>query len=781
MDHIKDNSGMSLYTAERRTTMSKLRNIFPWRINKLFFRIFSYFAALLIPVLLIGGIYYFHLLYVEKEELSEKIARNLSASTQTLDIYLQMAQEVSTNFFHDESIRRLLLPYDQLTLSEKAEIAVIPRVLSNNTYLLGHFVDHVFVVADEHKVYTRNGGEDFNAFFDKFYPYERYSREFWSTKLIEQKPFEILPVSRILNSGKGRVIPFAATDLIRGNPSLIVVNVSTDFILEKLEELSLFPTTRYVVVDHHGEVVVSTLGASVAGDPSFTQSLMQKSYSVTSIRSDKFDWTFYSYTPEVEFRQEASKILPLIISICLLLLLFGFVLAIYFSSTLYAPIRKIRNVLVNQEIGQEMGTSLKRRDEFEIIDDRIHTLLQYNNNFQHKIRVISEEYFEQIFSQWIQGIEIANGAEFHEQIVERFGFHKPYFVCSMIRFHFKKAFYKDIQDVDRLLILGRLKNIIDGLLNAHANSYVFDYKEYSFISISNIDRDEEQKIAEGLREIIGTFEYDSGYCTVNIGIGKMYNGINDISKSFNDAMTVISAADEDDKNSTISDSATLEIHNRYLYSLIDENKLLNYVKSADMASLELTLDDIIQRNRDNGVSYHFLALLIADLYKTGLRLSAEIGIDFNLLLDETGHNKLIGKTSKSLDFKEQYELLLQFYQRLVDHFRADPDQKQDDFVPALLTYIQSNYKEDLYLEHLAEQIGKSPKYLSRAFRERTGIGLIEHIHQVRMERAKQLLIQTDSSVNDISSQVGIYSRTTFARLFKKYVGISPMDYRNINR
>lgn len=107
---------------------------------------------------------------------------------------------------------------------------------------------------------------------------------------------------------------------------------------------------------------------------------------------------------------------------------------------------------------------------------------------------------------------------------------------------------------------------------------------------------------------------------------------------------------------------------------------------------------------------------------------------------------------------------------------------QKDICVQAKTIIEKYYGDTaMSLEFLGEKIGCSPTYLSRRFKERYGISVLEFIAETRIRIAKQLLEQTDRNVKDISEVCGYLSGGTFMRTFKKREGITPGQYRDMSR
>lgn len=69
-------------------------------------------------------------------------------------------------------------------------------------------------------------------------------------------------------------------------------------------------------------------------------------------------------------------------------------------------------------------------------------------------------------------------------------------------------------------------------------------------------------------------------------------------------------------------------------------------------------------------------------------------------------------------------------------------------------------------------------YLSRFFKKQAGCGVLDYIHEIRIREAKRLMAETDSSIKDISEQVGYYNSLTFIRAFKRQEGCTPGQYRD---
>lgn len=97
-----------------------------------------------------------------------------------------------------------------------------------------------------------------------------------------------------------------------------------------------------------------------------------------------------------------------------------------------------------------------------------------------------------------------------------------------------------------------------------------------------------------------------------------------------------------------------------------------------------------------------------------------------------------------------------------------------------VAYIQANYHRDLSLEEVATHAGVSMSYLSRAFPEYVGDNFSNYLRNLRIERAKELLLFTNEYIYEIASKVGFWNSRYFSKVFHDTVGMSPVDYRRVH-
>lgn len=97
----------------------------------------------------------------------------------------------------------------------------------------------------------------------------------------------------------------------------------------------------------------------------------------------------------------------------------------------------------------------------------------------------------------------------------------------------------------------------------------------------------------------------------------------------------------------------------------------------------------------------------------------------------------------------------------------------------IINYIHQHYAAELSLSVLAEAFGKNASYLSNAFKKEVGDTLTEYISKTRIQASLRYFNTTNMSVADAANAVGISDFGYFSKLFKKYVGVSPREYKKM--
>lgn len=131
---------------------------------------------------------------------------------------------------------------------------------------------------------------------------------------------------------------------------------------------------------------------------------------------------------------------------------------------------------------------------------------------------------------------------------------------------------------------------------------------------------------------------------------------------------------------------------------------------------------------------------------------------------------------------ELMQWLDNLYLRAVAHIEGVQSKESAALSDLAVAYIQQHYTDtELSAAKLAEVLGISPSHLSRILKEGAGISFPELLLQLRMERAKQLLIEKpEIAINELCFACGYSTPSYFTSAFKKYFGVPPSKFRALH-
>jgi AraC-like DNA-binding protein/ligand-binding sensor protein len=140
------------------------------------------------------------------------------------------------------------------------------------------------------------------------------------------------------------------------------------------------------------------------------------------------------------------------------------------------------------------------------------------------------------------------------------------------------------------------------------------------------------------------------------------------------------------------------------------------------------------------------------------------------------HTRVIGP--------KQYEAMVRLLSIFAEHLSMVSNQlvvQQDNAEPQMIArareFIEEHQSEDLSLSEVAKAVNCSTFYFCKMFKKTTSLHFTEYLARVRIEKAKNLLLNPNLRISEIAYEVGFQSLTHFNRVFRRLVGESPTEYR----
>jgi len=219
---------------------------------------------------------------------------------------------------------------------------------------------------------------------------------------------------------------------------------------------------------------------------------------------------------------------------------------------------------------------------------------------------------------------------------------------------------------------------------------------------------------------------------------------------------------------------------QWRYPLESERALLQKVKIGDRIGAKEILNSILGTIlfKDIG-DLGILKVRLLELLSVLSRSAAEGVVDVPTMLE-----KNLAYVNKVMQIGTQEDLCAWISAALnefIELVYSSQDARKTTQIRPAINYIEANFDKPITLAEIARASHLSVSRLAHLFKEQMGITPIDYVTQVRIERAKELLLGTDRSCTEICFEAGYNHQSYFTRTFKSLVGMTPRQFRLQNR
>lgn len=301
-------------------------------------------------------------------------------------------------------------------------------------------------------------------------------------------------------------------------------------------------------------------------------------------------------------------------------------------------------------------------------------------------------------------------------------------------------------------------------MESNIHTYITDILCKNHIVLICILEDEKQETIENLERNIKQYLYDHNSVSYKIGIGHIVNQLDDIQKSYMNALYSMESA------SISLSSSNTEVSVIEDYPSEDIALFLQYVKNGQMSNALKVLEEVKEYLINKVNSVLFQRYICYDILTAYIKCLDQISypISKKETSDLLAHNNLV----------EFYDTLSISVKQVCESISSRNEDIQSSLQKQILDYINNNYTDpNMSRTQVADHFGISIYSLSRLFKSIIGIGLSEYITAKRMELSKQLLLITDKTITQIATEIGINDSNYFSKLFKTTWNMTPSRFR----
>lgn len=263
-------------------------------------------------------------------------------------------------------------------------------------------------------------------------------------------------------------------------------------------------------------------------------------------------------------------------------------------------------------------------------------------------------------------------------------------------------------------------------------------------------------------------------------VGKTVTSIIDISESYHNLNQLRNQKFFSNRNKSIllEDNSKEEKSTDYLLTKEEGDRIYELLYKNIESYNRTGIKEVLEETRKK-LEYTSENIESIKNFLTGilLHIKHDVSNDYKKSEIEFKSNAEMISTIQKMNFL--YEVLDYLEDQMVQIIKAIGNSTCESILSDILHYIDQNYKKNLKLETIATIFGYNSAYLGKVFTKNMGENFNSYVDKVRINYAKELVLEDKLKIYEIAENVGYKNLDYFHRKFKRYVGYSPAEYRKM--
>jgi two-component system, response regulator YesN len=633
------------------------------------------------------------------------------------------------------------------------------------------------------------------------------SWEEWMRRVSGTNQRQFIITSRKTEEGKMRsyatYISSFPADSTNQPVGSIVVMLNNDHLLKLISSIPLFNSGAVFIMNESNEVLVSSVtGAkdlsnlgpfpNAQGDkPAVYDGEPSRVYYVKSKNSEL---TYLTIVPDQIVWKESQYVRNLTYFSIGMSLVGGILLTWVFLRRNYMPL----NQLVQTFSQRANGVSTKEVNEYAFLEQTLVKTIDEKEQASLRVKQQTKQLRGNFIARLLKGRIEASIPNEEALSAFQLQFDTDDYCVLLLYLEESQAFYErlgtlQVNDPEKLLEF-IVTNVVEEVIHRSHRGYMAEVGDM-MVCLINLGS-ENKELA--LREICDAVEearqflLDQYQIGITASVSGIHGSLSNVPEAYKESLDVMEYKLVMGREDLMSyPEMRIEqgspVHYGYYYPLQVEQHLIHIVKAGDIETARQLLFDILDRNLNQpAITAEQVKFLMFDLISTLMKTVQGIGDTSADLLSEV--HLSFEHLTEMKTIKEMQQEMLVMLERVCAYTSARQAEikgkwksaEQDEFIQSILHYIEEHYQNtNLNITMVGEAFDMKPTYLSKLFKDHTGEGLLDKISQIRIERAKTLLKEEKLLLQEVMEQCGFSDLNTFSRSFKKWVGVTPGQYKKL--
>lgn len=498
---------------------------------------------------------------------------------------------------------------------------------------------------------------------------------------------------------------------------------------------------------------------------------------VSYTTSNLTGWRFVDITKRSTLLQGMDRIKVIVISVAAAYLTAAFVISFYLSRRLYRPLQSVISYIGGTEASQRGGaaSSLPSGDEAGFIR---HMFDQLARNWEtlmkekRQVDTILTDNHTAIKEKYLNDLIQGSGSD---QAAHLLGLRLDFTRFAVLTFELEEPYPWKGPDGNlqfhlfRYGLMEELGDNIEGEIFAKD-----DKRSVILLSVPPEDDDFPLEQAKKLKQ----FLLDRYSMNATIALSSIYGGEEKVRAAYEDTLEALNLKMYIGKGEILSydilsDWKSEEEAYYYPYDL--ETKLLQALLQTDKEECFNAIRQITRTVIDKKIGkaniQQLFFQLSGEIMKTLVQTRGDMSAVFG---DRPAYADVLARAETLSDMEE---CLLDMCGRIIAYHKEKRSKMTDVTLQLATDYMDANYNNNISVDTVAEYVQRSSSYLSRIFKESTGMTINDYLIQLRIKRAMELLKQLDVSIEEICREIGYANVSYFNKMFKTRTGLTPGQYR----
>jgi two-component system response regulator YesN len=493
---------------------------------------------------------------------------------------------------------------------------------------------------------------------------------------------------------------------------------------------------------------------------------------VTFRKSSYNGWSYVSVASNEQVNEQNKVIGWITLLVCIGILLVTLILAWFGSKKMYSPIQSIYTALNSVPSSVEEG---KPNGELQVIGERVDYLIRNQSQIMNELKgqqiQLKEFFMQKLFSGTI------HPADFEGKL-SLYGLDKTWPSMCVLAVQIDTLKDTRFEEVDRDLLMFAISNIVGELVLTEQRlvPIVKSDCQVTLIGSSKGGADFKEQIfalSDEIQKAINQYLE----IKVSIGISRPFSSFAETQQALHEAMTSLKIRVGLGQESILFiEDVQPQKGNLSMFPQEGEQALFDAIRAGNLEQSEQALKNFIgelfqphKQHQDYQLS---LLRLFVDILKFGQELS--------IPMDKIAEDEAIFIQSL-FKLRDVTEMEHWFWSIFVHPYVQELSNRRESqfkhISEAVIDMIKREFDSELTLEECASRINYHPHYVSRVFRQETGINFGEYLTQYRIDMAKKWLKESDMKIVEIAERLQYNNSANFIRSFRKTEGMTPGQYR----